>query len=481
MRITGSVRAVLILAAIAGLLLVVRLCPLLRRPGVAWAMRNDSIAYIRLAKGLATGCGFALRFGESCGPAELLRTPGYPVFLAAMPSLRTALVVQDVLGTGVCFLIGLFAWRRRGLLAGVLAESLLGFDIPSIVNSNVVLTDTLFTFVITVAILLQLVAICKGTLEGRTVAAILGAGLLLGMAALVRPIGQVLIIEAPIPFIQFHRVSLRKRVVLMLLVLCLPSVVLIGWSYRNYERRGIWTFCTVPAIGIYAYQGAWVVAHETGRSFDDVQAELIRTMPRLGNSKSGDMLSDRLVADSAYLNQSEDLWSRTYDADPVEMKKRGARIVLEHPWLLAVADFKGLLRTCFWVQRYALSYFFVSPRLDLGREEAGLGIRRQLLSALSYPWLSFLLIAELAMLTSIWLGVIMTLALNYRRLFRPIGPIVIPLCVAILLLAASAGPLSEDRYRVPAMPMLAMIAAFGWDACVRVPTRDAQGDKAGEN
>jgi hypothetical protein len=481
MRVTSSVRAVLILAAIAGLLLVVRLCPLLRRPGVAWAMGNDSIAYIRLARGLATGCGFAPRFGESCGPAELFRTPGYPVFLAAMPSLRTALVVQDVLGAAVCFLIGLFAWCRRGLLAGALAESLLGFDIPSIVNSNAVLSDTLFTFVVTVAILLQLVAICNGTLEGRTGAAILGAGLLLGIAALVRPIGQVLIIETPIPFILLHRVSLQKRVVLMLLALSLPSVVLIGWSYRNYERRGIWTFCSVPAIGIYAYQGAWVLAHETGRSFEEVQAELIRTAPHLGNSKSREMLNGRFDADPAYANQSEDLWSNVYDADPVEMKKRGVQIVLEHPWMLAFANFRGLLRTCFFVQRYALSHFFVGPHLDLGREKGNLSIRSQILSTLSYPWLSFLLVAEFAALTSIWIGAIMALALTYRTRFRPIAPILIPLCVTILLLAASTGPLSEDRYRVPAMPMLAMIAAFGWDACVRHPTRDARGDNASEN
>jgi hypothetical protein len=480
MRVT-SVQSVLILAATAGFLLVVRLCPLLQRPGVNWAMRNDSIAYIRLATGLAAGCGFAPRFGESCGPAELFRTPGYPVFLAAMPNLRIALVVQNVLGAGVCFLIGLFAWRRWGLFAGALAELLLGFDIPSIVNSNVVMSDTLFTSVITVAILIQLVAICEGTLEGWTVVAILGAGLLLGIAALVRPIGQVLIIEAPIPFIFFHRVSSRKRVVLMLLALCLSSVTLIGWSYRNYERRGIWTFCTLPAIGIYTYQSAWVLAYDTGRSFEEVQAELIRTMPRIGNSKSRETLSDRFDADPAYANQSEDLWSNTYDADPKEMEKRGARIVLEHPWMLAAADFKGLLRTCFFVQRYGLSYFFVSPRLDLGRAGAGLSLRGQLLLTLSYPWLSFLLIVELAVLASTWIGVIMTLALTYQGRFRPIGPIFIPLCVAMLLLAASAGPLSEDRYRVPAMPMLAMVAAFGWDACVRCATRDTQDDRAGEN
>ncbi len=74
----------------------------------------------------------------------------------------------------------------------------------------------------------------------------------------------------------------------------------------------------------------------------------------------------------------------------------------------------------------------------------------------------------------------MALPLIYRGRFRPIEPILIPLCVAILLLAASAGPLSEDRYRVPAMPMLAMIAAFGWDARAGHPTRDAQRDKADE-
>jgi Ca2+/Na+ antiporter len=248
------------------------------------------------------------------------------------------------------------------------------------------------------------------------------------MAALVRPIGQVLIIETAIPFILFHRVSLRKRVVLMLLALCLPSVVLIGWSYRNYERRGMWTFCTVPALVIYAYQSARVLAYDIGRSFDEVQTELIRTIPRLGHSKSRDMSSDRFDAGSAYVNQSEDVWSKAYDADPVEMEKRSARIVLEHPWALAVANFKGLLRTCFWIQRCALSHFFVSPRLDLGREEAGLSIRRQLLSTLSYPWLWFLLIFEFAVLTTIWIGVIMALALTYRGRFKPIGAILTPLC-----------------------------------------------------
>jgi hypothetical protein len=191
------------------------------------------------------------------------------------------------------------------------------------------------------------------------------------------------------------------------------------------------------------------------------------------------MSSDRFDAGSAYVNQSEDVWSKAYDADPVEMEKRGARIVLEHPWGLAVANFKGLLRTCFWIQRCALSHFFVSPRLDLGREEAGLSIRRQLLSTLSYPWLWFLLIFEFAVLTSIWIGVIMALALTYRGRFKPIGAILTPLC-GYIAARFIRGSLNEDRYCVPAMPMLAMIAVFGRDARVGHPTRDAQRDKADE-
>ena len=143
MKDTRSIRAVLLLATIAGLSLVIRLCPLLQRPGVAWAMTGDAIGYVRLAEGLASGCGFAPRFGDSCGPAEVFRTPGYPLFLAALPSLRTALVIQDALGAGVCLLVGLFAWRQWGLIAGLLAELLCGFHIPSIFRGNYVMTEIL--------------------------------------------------------------------------------------------------------------------------------------------------------------------------------------------------------------------------------------------------------------------------------------------------------------------------------------------------
>jgi hypothetical protein len=70
----------------------------------------DSERYIDLAKALKYGCGLARWINGTCGEVETLRTPGYPLFLAAMPNAWVAIAVQGVLGSGVSLLIGLFVW-----------------------------------------------------------------------------------------------------------------------------------------------------------------------------------------------------------------------------------------------------------------------------------------------------------------------------------------------------------------------------------
>jgi hypothetical protein len=136
---------------------------------------------------------------------------------------------------------------------------------------------------------------------------------------------------------------------------------------------------------------------------------------------------------------------------------------------------KGLLRNFFWVRRYALGTFFVSPHLDLGRAEVGLGIGRMFVATLAYPWLAFLIFAEFAMLITAWVGAGIALArIVHRGLSRSAALILIPLCAALLLIAA-AFPASEgDRYRIPAMPMLALVAAFGWTTHPGRSTEDVE-------
>lgn len=79
--------------------LLLRLAPLLRHDVV---VNPDSGRYIELEQGLRHGCGFARWTNGACGAAvETFRTPGYPLFLAAMPNLRTAVAIQGIAGAGV--------------------------------------------------------------------------------------------------------------------------------------------------------------------------------------------------------------------------------------------------------------------------------------------------------------------------------------------------------------------------------------------
>src|ERR1700752_2234621 len=83
-----------ILCSLALVALALRLAPLLR-PGSEWAMANvDSPRYVELAEGIRAGCGFARLIDGRCGPPEVLRTPGYPLMLAVVPSLRAVVAMQ---------------------------------------------------------------------------------------------------------------------------------------------------------------------------------------------------------------------------------------------------------------------------------------------------------------------------------------------------------------------------------------------------
>jgi hypothetical protein len=150
--------------------------------------------------------------------------------------------------------------------------------------------------------------------------------------------------------------------------------------------------------------------------------------------------------------------------------------VLDHPWAMIIVTLKGFLRNCFWVQRQAVGEFLFGAGFDPGRQQRAFGNGHKLVSTLSYRWLSFVLFVEFVILVLTWIGV--GLALWSVRRTRPClsGSIFILLFVSLLLLGVTAGPEASDRFRVPAMPALALVAAFGWTAAVRRCNRNVRND-----
>src|SRR5258708_29967294 len=110
------------LVFVAGIAFVLRAMWLVR-PGSDWTLNPDSVLYVALARGIVHGCGFA-PYNGSCGAPEVLRTPGYPMFLIPfLSNFRWAIVAQALIGALVCLIVAGFAARRYGRLAGVVSAA----------------------------------------------------------------------------------------------------------------------------------------------------------------------------------------------------------------------------------------------------------------------------------------------------------------------------------------------------------------------
>jgi hypothetical protein len=126
----------------------------------------------------------------------LRRTPGYPVFLAGAlalvgDDLRGVILVQHLLGVataGLTFALGRLTFGSRqalGRVVGVIAGLLSAVSAPLVAYEHYLLTETLFAFTVT-AMLVCLVWAARSS-RGRLW--LLG-GVLVGVSAMVKPIGQ---------------------------------------------------------------------------------------------------------------------------------------------------------------------------------------------------------------------------------------------------------------------------------------------------
>lgn len=181
-----------------------------------------------------------LRTGEFRTPAHgmphgeyAIRTPGYPAFLAAVywlgerwfgSPLALARLAQLALDLGAllltfalaCRLVG----RRRALVAAFLYAIYPGFWWAA----SALYSETLSIFLWVGAILLLTIGF-----EARRARAFAGAGLILGLAALVRPTGQAF---------------------------ALILLVALVWAYGVRERRWGWHFAAF-AVAFAAVTGPW--------------------------------------------------------------------------------------------------------------------------------------------------------------------------------------------------------------------------------
>ncbi|MCL4822561.1 MAG: hypothetical protein KJ067_25845 [Vicinamibacteria bacterium] len=218
----------------------------------------DTAGYEELARALHQGQGY--RGGDQAipgrFPTDLLRPPGYPLFLAMVSAGRPewrprVAVAQCALGALTAVVAAVFAaWITGVPRAGFVAGLLQALDWTSIVHASVTIAEIPFTLLLTVGV----AAWFRG---GWAMAAM--AGLLLGSAALVKPIGQVVPV-ALVVAAGLARARPGPTVALVTLFLLTTT----PWALRNDRVHGLLTLSPVAMVNL-SYHTAVTLADRDAR------------------------------------------------------------------------------------------------------------------------------------------------------------------------------------------------------------------------
>jgi 4-amino-4-deoxy-L-arabinose transferase-like glycosyltransferase len=192
----GSASAARWAAALAGLALIVRL-PLIFND-FSTSTFSDSGTYTSVADQLLAGHGFV---------TDLNRTPGYPLLIAALkllpgPTTTAVVVAQHLLGAALVAAVFLVGDRYFGRLPAVLAALITALAPSMMMVEHAVLPDFLFA----IALLAGSVALIEGMSEDGVRLPLLAlAGAAFGVAALIKPNGQALVVVAPLALLFITR------------------------------------------------------------------------------------------------------------------------------------------------------------------------------------------------------------------------------------------------------------------------------------
>jgi 4-amino-4-deoxy-L-arabinose transferase-like glycosyltransferase len=281
---------------ILALALVLRLgcilfAPLPPHEGV---VRYDDNRYDALAWNIAQGKGYRNASGE----LEIKDPPLLPVVSAGLYRLfghhRTPVyVLQALLSAATVALVFGLARRHFGHGAALVAAVLTAINPDLIVFSNILLTETVFIFLLCAAMLAW-----DHAVEGPTIGWWALTGALLGLSVLARPTAQLLIVGvAAVSVLAWRSVRRSSRRGRFLLVAVLAfALVLAPWTLRN--QRAFHRFVPVATgAGIVFWVGTNVAWHGS----DVRDGASIYADPDFQRAASGDPVSadGRLLRESA--------------------------------------------------------------------------------------------------------------------------------------------------------------------------------------
>jgi 4-amino-4-deoxy-L-arabinose transferase-like glycosyltransferase len=399
----------------------------------------DTKTYLAPARELVAHLRF---FGDE-GP-ELQRTPGYPLLLAAgllVGRLEFVIVLQLLLALFTMFMV----YRIAQLLlddepTAILAATLYAVEPLSIFYVSQLLSEILFMSLVVVWLYFLLKYMKRQSSLDLVI-----AGLALAASIYVRPVGYYLpvIIASGLAWLAMigGPQMRRRRIAQLALFVVVAMTPVILWQVRNQLETGFNGFSAISSVSMYQYLGASILAGEQHKPLQEIKNQL--------GDDAGPV---------SYLDRHPEQRTWTPAQRYRYMMSTGEGIVFAHPFTYARIHLAGLAMVLFSSGvNPILEFFRIYP--GAGRVQlADWGMAAEARFMLANPTV-FLSNAILLPIEAMYLlGA--AAALASRRLMRKPAVIAIILACAYYLIIAG-GPAGLSRFRVPIMPIMCVLAAYG--------------------
>jgi len=199
---------------------------------------RDPVLYLVLSDHIAAGDGYSYGSAPAQG-ATAYYPPGYPVALGAViwlvrlvpgdwTAFGVAVGLNVVLSVATIGLMFVLARRLAGPTAGLVAAGIWAFWPNLVFHSAIVLTETLFLFLLVLLLIVTLADPAAARAPGR--ARLVAIGVLFGLCVLVRPVS---IVAAPAFLILWWGRGLRQVAWRGALAGVACLVVMLPWAVRS--------------------------------------------------------------------------------------------------------------------------------------------------------------------------------------------------------------------------------------------------------
>lgn len=236
-------------------------------------LTHDEREYLALAQSLTAGRGFTYDASHQTGTAQQFgRAPAYPLFLTIVGAGTVAhdavparvKIVQSIVGALGVWLIGLIAARAVSPAAGVAAAAIAAIYPPLVWMCAYALSEVLYsTLALAVALLIDdaMARVHRARSSRAGAALTIGAGLLTGIAILVRP-GMIFFLPLAAAWMMA-----RRRGILAVALIATTLAVVAPWTARNARVYG--RFVLVASEGGVTF---WTGNHPLARGEGDLAA-----------------------------------------------------------------------------------------------------------------------------------------------------------------------------------------------------------------